>query len=284
MSFLPNALFADKKSAALGTSAPVDSVPVGFMVLATSPLILWLLDGTVAGFASAILVIGVFSTGMMFLSIGHKNHLAYDAQEVARRPQVPFKLIGSILVALVVGLLAAAKIGLPTVPGLIGFATFILCLVSFGLDPMRDKGLDNPAACRRLSNQKKLYAAENRLERLLDDIHVLCDDDLNERSRIAVDSVMSLLSTIDLEADTMRKIAPTLEKVVARMEMAATEVIVASDGGLPAFQKRRYLTKMQALADAFGSRALKIGIGEGRNSFELKAELLFDRMSRKNPA
>lgn len=268
-------------SAALGKSTPVDNVPVGFMVLATCPLILWLLDGTVAGFASALLVIGLFAVGLLMLSVGQRNHKAYQKAEIARRPRVPFKLIGSLIVALVVGLLAAAKIATPSVPMLFGSVTFVLCLVSFGLDPMRDKGMDRPEVRQRLTSQRLYDGFDDRFDAILSALAALDDEDLNERTRTVTNTVLGLIGTVDFETTTLQKVAPPLFKMLAKMETETDALLVAAQAGLTPFQRRKYLTKMQTLASAFEARARKIGIAEGRDKFELRAELMFDRMHRK---
>ncbi|MCL3882059.1 hypothetical protein [Marivita sp. GX14005] len=267
-------------SAALGKTVPVENVPVGFMVLAFCPLILWLMDGTVAGFASALVVLALFAIGLICLSAGQRAHVAYDAAEIAARPRLPLKLMGSSIIALVVGLLATAKIGTPTVPMVIGSATFILCLVSFGLDPMRDKGMDNPLVRLRLANEDLYRAFETRFDRLLANLSTLGDDDLFERTRLAVDTVMGLVGTIDLESRTLMRIAPTLSKLIRKMEAEVDAMIDAQPRGLTGFERRKFHIKMQTLSDAFEARARRSGIAEGRNNFELQADLLFNRMQR----
>jgi hypothetical protein len=250
------------------------------MVLATCPLILWLLDGTVAGFASALLVITLFATGLTCLSLGQKNHIAYDAVEVAERPRIPWKLIGSVLIALVIALLAAAKIDLGGIPLLFGCATFILCLVAFGLDPMRDKGMDNPAIRMRLANQKRYHHFDQRCEQMMIELSALDDDELCERVRMLVDTVMGLVSTIDFETPLLKQIAPALSKMLAKMEAETAALVDAANGDLSPFMRRKFLIKMQALADTFEARARRTGIAQGRDSFELQTHLLFDRMNR----
>ncbi len=279
-----NSLVAFNRSAALGQTAPVENVPVGFMVLATCPLILWLLDGTVAGFASALLIIMLFAIGLVCLSVGQKHHLAYDAAEMASRPKIPFKLIGSCIVALVVGLLATTKIATPAIPLVIAISTFILCLVSFGLDPMRDKGMDNPATRMRLVSQDIYQGFDDRFDRLLFTLEALHDDDLAERTRSAANKVLGLLGTIDFETSTMQKIAPSVCKVLTKMEAEVTALVDGTDGKVTAFQRRKFHIKMQALVDAFEVRVRKIGIARGRNNFELQTDLLFDRMNRNRAA
>ncbi|WP_292293740.1 hypothetical protein [Marivita sp.] len=279
-----NSLVSYNQSAALGNSAPVDDVPVGFMVLATCPLILWLLDGTVAGLASALLIILLFAVGLLCLSVGQKQHLAYDASEVAERPKIPLKLIGSTIVAMVVGLLATTKIAAPAIPLVIAMSSFILCLVSFGLDPMRDKGMDNPAIRLRVVSQDLYRGFDNRFERLLESLDLLQDDDLSERTRISANTVMGLLGTIDFETETLPKTAPSISKLLTKMEAEVAALMDTPDGRVTAFQRRKFHIKMQMLVDAFETRARKSGIGHGRDNFELQTDLLFDRMNRNRAA
>lgn len=273
-------LFEHQDSAALGKSAPVHRVPVGFMVLATCPLILWLLEGTVAGVASALLVIALFSVALLFLSIGQKNHAAYDAKEIAYRPRIPFKLLGSALVGLVVGLLAAAKISVAAIPALFGLVAFILCLLAFGLDPLRHKGLDTPTARLRLENRRMRESYELRCEAMIERVAALGDEDLTARTRTAMDTIFELLVSVDLESGDLQRMAKPLDKVLTKIE---TEIGVLAEDlarGPAPFQRRIFLSKLVALIEAFESRAHRHGIGVGRDRFELQADLLFDRMRR----
>lgn len=276
-----NSLVDYDTSAALGKTAPVEDVPVGFMVLATCPLILWLLDGTVAGFASALLIILLFAVGLVCLSVGQKHHLTYAASEVAERPKIPFKLIGSMIVALVVALLASTKIAAPAIPGVIGLSTFILCLVSFGLDPMRDKGMDNPATRQRLVNRHLYQRFDDQFEQLQRTVSQLQDDDLSERTRVTANIVLGLLGTIDFHTLTLQKIAPSVTKLLSKMEAEVSALVETPDGTVTAFQRRKFHIKMQTLVDAFEARARKRGIAQGRDNFELQTDLLLDRMNRK---
>lgn len=277
-------LLNDDRSASLGKAAPAEDVPVGFMVLATCPLILWLLDGTVAGFASAILIISLFGVGLLFLSIGQKAHIAYDSCEIAARPRIPFKLIGSTIVALVVGLLATTKIDLPAIPLVIGISIFILCLIAFGLDPMRDKGMDNPAMKLRIINTQLYQNFDDRCEDLLLSLARLEDDDLFERTRIAVNTIMGLLGTIDVATPALQRIAPSVNKLLDKMQLEVATLIAAPEGKVTPFQRRKFLIKIQTLVDTFETRARQRGIGQGRDNFELQTDLLFNRMHRYQAA
>ncbi len=277
-------LFDNKRSTALGKVAPAEDVPVGFMVLATCPLILWLLDGTVAGFASAVLIIALFGIGLLCLSVGQKAHIAYDTAEITPRPKIPFKLIGSTIVALVVGLLATTKIPVAAIPLVIALSTFILCLISFGLDPMRDKGMDNPAAKLRVINTALYQDFDDRCEALLEVLEPLGDDDLYGRTRVVVDTIMGLLGTIDADTPVLQRIAPKVSQLIDKLHLEVTALTNTSDGTVSAFPRRKFLVKIQTLVDAFEARARQHGIGQGRDNFELQTDLLLTRMNRYRAA
>lgn len=67
---------------------------------------------------------------------------AYEARKVARRPAFPRKIAGSLLTGIglaVAGFAASGDIIAPVITGAVGT---VLHFLSFGPDPMRDKGVD----------------------------------------------------------------------------------------------------------------------------------------------
>ena len=86
--------------------------------------------------ATALLLAGAWLTRE-----GVRAHQAYDERRVARRPAIPRKIFGAVLVGAAVGLAASIS-----QPGLAPFgfaaAAGLLHLVAFGPDPLRDKGAE----------------------------------------------------------------------------------------------------------------------------------------------
>lgn len=67
---------------------------------------------------------------------------AYDERRTARRPAFPRKIVGSLLTGLGLGI-AAASTGAGTImPVLMGLAGAALHFMTFGPDPMKDKGME----------------------------------------------------------------------------------------------------------------------------------------------
>ncbi len=65
---------------------------------------------------------------------------AYDARSIARRPAFPRKLAGAVLMAAAMAAGGLISHQTATYPVLFAIAGFVLHLLAFGLDPMRDKG------------------------------------------------------------------------------------------------------------------------------------------------
>lgn len=97
------------------------------------------------------LLMGLLAGGAMVLSAwltreGLKAEADYASRKLARRPAIPRKLFGAVLtgVALALGSLIAG-IG-PIYPVLFALVGAGLHILSFGLDPMRDKGMEGTDA------------------------------------------------------------------------------------------------------------------------------------------
>jgi 5-bromo-4-chloroindolyl phosphate hydrolysis protein len=73
---------------------------------------------------------------------GLRAHAAYDARKVARRPAFPRKLAGAVLMGCALtlgGLIVNAGLFYPVLFGLVGTGLHVL---TFGLDPSADKGME----------------------------------------------------------------------------------------------------------------------------------------------
>ncbi len=95
---------------------------------------------------------------------------------------------------------------------------------------------------------------------------------------------MGLLGTIDGSTPTVQRIAPTVSKLIDKVEAEVSALAETSKGSVTPFERRKFLVKLQTLVDTFEARARKNGIGKGRDNFELQTDVLFNRMNRYNAA
>lgn len=121
-------------------------------------------DGAV-GMAIGLAGAGALIGGGLLLREGMKAQAAYDARKVARRPAVPRKLFAAVLCAVGAGIAAwRSEPGL-IAPLIFGAAAGALHVGAFGLDPMRDKGMEGVDTFQ-----------QDRVARVVDEAEAYLDD------------------------------------------------------------------------------------------------------------
>ncbi len=257
---------------------------LGLLALAACPLGLWFFHGSMMSMLSASVLLALFALALWLVSEGIHFHTAYDATEIALRPRLPRKLIGSALIGLLVLILSATQLaGLLPALGCGAVATG-LCLAAFGIDPMRDKGTDDPAFVLRERARAASETAEHRLDHLVARIDILADPDLCRQTDAMCHAVTRLSRALSQDPDAMR---PLLRPLMKFLDMALHEtdrLIDAWPTENRDFARKRFLAKLAAMVEAFESRARRHPMAVGQDNFELEADLLIDRMVRETTA
>lgn len=146
------------------------------------------------------LVAGGLVVGASFLlREGVRAEAAFDARRVARRPAIPRKLFGALVMgaALAVGgLITHAQ---PLYPALFGLAGMVLALLAFGLDPMKDKGLEGVDQFQVDRVARAVDEAEQHLAAMKDAILRAGDRRLEARVEAFGHAARGLFRTIEAD-------------------------------------------------------------------------------------
>ena len=271
----------DKKASA--EAANFDSA-LNVMFLAAFPLLLWVFQGSFAGIATALLEIWLFSIALRLISRGQAAQRAYDAADVAQRPAVPRKLMGSLLIGLMVLILAGHQFGSLAMPLLSGAAATALSIAAFGLDPLKDKGLDDPNVVARMEQDATLEDIETRLGIAADQVAALEDAELIRRTEVAREMMHRLMAETQRDPSTFARIRKPIETFVAMLSDEVHRLLVSSDGEEYDFARRRYVAKLQVMSESFAKHARQKGFQVGRDAFEREADNLLTRMPRESAA
>ncbi|MEH7828484.1 5-bromo-4-chloroindolyl phosphate hydrolysis family protein [Gemmobacter denitrificans] len=94
--------------------------------------------GLAFGIGGTVLLLG----GSWLTREGLQAQAAYDLRKVAKRPAFPRKIFGAVLTGAGIALAGMASFGQPLTAALLGLLGSGLHLMSFGLDPLRDKGAE----------------------------------------------------------------------------------------------------------------------------------------------
>lgn len=112
-----------------------------FLFIAPLPLIWQAFTSEPLVMLQYLLALGALLLSAWMTREGLFAQEAYEARQVARRPALPRKLLGSVLAALGLGLAGLAGHG-PIDAIIFAVLGGVLHSFAFGLDPMRDKGMD----------------------------------------------------------------------------------------------------------------------------------------------
>lgn len=147
---------------------PLESRPK-WVTIAATPFLLNAFFQAPVGMISDLAAFGLIASGMWMTREGLVAEAAYQVRRVARRPAIPRKLFGGLLAAVGLGVGAAAP---DAVTGgvLVGVAGMALHFLSFGADPMRDKGATGVDSFQQDRAQRMVDEGEALLAEMKDAI------------------------------------------------------------------------------------------------------------------
>lgn len=260
--------------------SPYDGLPV--LLLAACPLVFWLFLGSIGVAVAALAYFALLASGLALIAAGREVEARYNAARAAPRPKLPRKLLGSLVIGLTACLLAANHYPTWKMPLVLGAAAYLLSAAAFGLDPQRDKGLDDPRLKAERAAQKTLADADEAMAALVDRVALLGETDLTLRTEAVRSAMLRLIRALAVEPEEFEPFRRPLTRFV---ELAESEVDALEAGWAENSDRaaRRYAARIAALSDGFETRARQRRAVRQADAFALDADLLLDRM-RENTA
>ncbi|WP_113912863.1 5-bromo-4-chloroindolyl phosphate hydrolysis family protein [Roseovarius dicentrarchi] len=196
--------FSPDKNGSPQTGAPalrprVD--PVGARAnLMFAPAAIVLFTSLASGAAG--LALGASSAAILALSAwllrdGLRAEAAYNERKVARRPGIPRKLFSSVLAGAGIALASLSGDGGLIAAALYGAVTTGLHMMSFGFDPMRDKGMEGIDTFQQDRARRTVDKAEGLLAQMADAIRRAGDRRAEARVERFQATVRDMLRTIE---------------------------------------------------------------------------------------
>lgn len=206
---------------------------------------------------------------------------AYAERNVARRPAIPRKIFGAVLMGIGVALLVFGGQWAVLPALLIGAIAGALHLGAFGLDPLRDKGM---AGIDRMQNDRvarKIDEAEKLLEQMRDALRRARDREVEDRVAGFSQTVRNLFRQV--EADP-RDLAAARRYLGVYLQGARDATMQFADlytRGHDAKVRADYLAFLDDLDQNFASRTTAL-LRDDRTDFDIETEVLRDRLKREN--
>ncbi len=244
------------------------------------PLVFMSLNDGALGMALGLVAAGALTLAAWLLREGLRAQAAYDARKVARRPALPRKAIAGVLTGIGVAI-AAYK----TEPGLVapllyGAAATALHLLSFGLDPLKDKGMEGIDSFQQDRVARAVDEAEARLSEMTDAIRRAGDRQMEARVERFQTTARDLFRTVE---EDPRDLTGARKYMTVYLRGARDATIKFADiygRSRDAGARADYAALLDDLEQNFAARTRKMLL-EDRSDLTVEIDVLRDRLQRE---
>jgi hypothetical protein len=141
---------------------------VNLLFFAPLPLLIRAFGLEAAGLVQTLAGFGLLILAAWLTREGERAQEAYEARKVARRPALPRKLAGAVLTGIGIALACIPDATGLAGPLLLGALGTILHVLSFGPDPLRDKGMEGIDTYAQDRAARAVDGAEKYLDAMQD--------------------------------------------------------------------------------------------------------------------
>lgn len=259
---------------------PLESRTV-WITAAAMPLLVSAFFQEPFGLATSLAGFGILASGMWMTREGLKAEAAYDARRVARRPAMPRKLFGGILtgLGLAVGSFEpgnAATAG----AGIIGIAGAILHWLSFGPDPMSDKGMEGVDSFQQDRVARIVSEGEDYLRAMRDAILRLDDRRLEARVHMFGATARELFKQIEENPGEISNARRYLGVYLMGARDATVKFVDLYARTRDPGARHDYETLLADLETNFAARTRQM-IEGSRTNLDIEMQVLRDRLARE---
>lgn len=244
------------------------------------PLVFMSLNDGAIGLSLGLAAAGLLTLAAWLLREGLRAEAAYKARKVARRPAFPRKMAASLLTGTGIAI-AAYK----TEPGLIaptlyGAAAMVLHGLSFGLDPMKDKGMEGIDTFQQDRVARAVDEAETRLSEMSDAIKRAGDRQIESRVERFQTTARDLFRTVE---EDPRDLTAARKYLTVYLQGARDATIKFAD----IYSRNRdpqaradYIALLDDLERNFTARTRKLLLDD-RSDLTVEIDVLRERLQRE---
>jgi len=256
---------------------------VNFLFLAPLPLIL----SAFFGDGASALALNLSALGLLLLAAwltreGLIAQEAYEARKTARRPMFPRKMAGSLLTGLGLGLAGYAAgegIMAPLIYLVIGT---VLHSMAFGLDPLKNKGIEGVDLYQTDRVARAVEGAEQHLSAMSDAILRAQDRALEARVERFQTIARDLFRTVEQDPRDLTAARKYLSVYLMGARDATIKFADIYARTPDAIARKDYEALLTDLEDNFAARTRKLLLDD-RSDLTVEIEVLRERLNRETP-
>ncbi len=274
----------DSKPEARGAYEGAQVDPAGartnILFIPAIPLVFMSLNDGAVGMTLGLVAAGTLTLAAWLLREGLRAEAAYDARKVARRPAFPRKMVASALTGIGVALAAYKNEPGLIAPLLFGAAAAGLHVVSFGLDPLKNKGMQGIDGFQQDRVARVVDEAEARLAEMTDAIRRAGDRKMEARVERFQTTARDLFRTVEQDP---RDLTGARKYMTVYLQGARDATIKFADiyaRSRDADARADYAALLDDLEQNFAARTRRMLL-EDRSDLTVEIEVLRDRLQRE---
>lgn len=271
--------------------AEVDPVGIraNLLFVPAIPLIFLSINDGPIGLSLGLIGAGLLTLAAWLLREGLRAEAAFDARKVARRPAFPRKMAASLLTGLGVAV-AAFKTGVvadyaqsqPEVlgPVIYGVLATLLHGLSFGLDPLKDKGMEGIDTFQQSRVARVVDEAENHLKAMSDAILRSGDRQAEARVEQFQATARDLIHTVEEDPRDLTAARKYLTVYLLGARDATIKFADIYARSRDAQARADYLALLDDLEKNFAARTRKMLLDD-RSDLTIEIDVLRERLQRE---
>jgi hypothetical protein len=211
---------------------------------------------------------------------GIKAQDAFDARRIARRPAIPRKMFGSVLIGLAVAVVAHLSNPSLAVAAGLGLAAAALHLGAFGLDPLKDKGAEGLDTFQTDRVARAVDEAEKFLAGMKDAILRANDRALEARVDRFATTARAMFRSIEGDPGDLTAARKYLSVYLMGARDATVRFADVYANSRDAKARGDYEALLTDLETNFASRT-KALLSNDQNAMNIEIEVLRERLKRE---
>ena len=260
---------------------PRNQQAVGILFFAILPLAFSMLgDPSASNLLICGSLLAIFGGSLVSISLGLKDAERYDARPVARKARIPGRILGSVGMGLGVALTVLVRGGDITQIGLLGLIATVLSLIAFGIDPLKDKGLETTRDRQIYKTSKLRRRAETQLGIIGRVVKPLGDADLLPDLHRFEGAVQRMLQAVEDDPERARSLQKYLGVYLDGAAEAATRFVAVYRNTGDSDAHARFGTLIRDLGHAFDRKATEYA-AQGRDKMNVQIDVLSESLARE---
>ncbi|MFE3837801.1 5-bromo-4-chloroindolyl phosphate hydrolysis family protein [Pseudogemmobacter sonorensis] len=239
------------------------------------------------GDAPGAMLLGLIAGGLLILSAwltreGLTARTAWEARRIARRPALPRILLGAAVTGLALFTGGVIAHGLSLYPLFYALAGAALHLGAFGLDPMRDKGMEGVDRFQTDRVARAVAEAEATLAQMKDAILRARDRGLEQRVERFAASARALFRQVESDPGDLTAARRYLSVYLEGARDATVKFADLWAQNRDAQARAEYESLLSDLETTFADRTKRLLEG-GRTDLDIEIGVLRDRLKYETP-